>query len=275
MKKETDNDVIIKKKKIASYLGFMLATIAMFIAVIISISNESSTKETSAQGNNSIEGTKLVSMEFGKNINEVKNESVKNNTISENKVEENETKTIQNNIKENQVENKIKENDLVETNANIQEEKKVEKKESDSTTENSNVANVKFIKPVDGEIIKEFSMDSLIYSETLQEWITHRGIDIKAQKATVVKAVSDGKIESIKEDPRYGLSITINHNNGFKSIYSSLLSSEFVKEGEEVKQGQSIGTVGNSAVFESLDGMHLHFELMKDGKYVNPDIYIK
>ena len=115
-------------------------------------------------------------------------------------------------------------------------------------------------------------MDGLIYSNTLQEWITHRGTDIKAEKTTVVKAAADGKIKAIKEDPRYGLSIIIEHSDGFSTVYSSLLSTEFVKEGDSVKQGQSIGTVGNSAV---LDGSHLHFEILKDNEYVNPDIYIK
>ena len=118
-------------------------------------------------------------------------------------------------------------------------------------------------------------MDSLIYSNTLEEWITHRGIDIKAEKTTVVKASAGGTVKYIKEDPRYGLSITIEHSNGFQTVYSSLLSTEFVKEGDVVTQGQSIGTVGNSAVFETADGSHLHFEILKDGEYVNPDIYIK
>ena len=144
-----------------------------------------------------------------------------------------------------------------------------------SNSLNENKTKEKFIKPVDGENITNYSMDSLIYSNTLQEWVTHRGIDIKADKTTVVKASADGTIKSIKEDPRYGLSITIEHSEGFQSVYSCLLSAEFVKEGDTVTQGQSIGTVGNSAVFESAEGSHLHFELLKDGEYVNPDIYVK
>ena len=118
-----------------------------------------------------------------------------------------------------------------------------------------------------------------LFSFCLFKWSLFRGdtigIDIKADKTTVVKASASGTVKYIKEDPRYGLSITIDHKNGFQTVYSSLLSTEFVKEGDEVQQGQSIGTVGNSAVFETLDGSHLHFEIVKDGEYVNPDIYIK
>ena len=67
-----------------------------------------------------------------------------------------------------------------------------------------------------------------MYSETLQEWVVHNGIDIKADKTTVVKAAAAGKVSSIKNDPRYGLTITIEHSNGFKTVYANLLTAEFV-----------------------------------------------
>lgn len=134
---------------------------------------------------------------------------------------------------------------------------------------------LEFAAPVAGEIIKDFATDSLIYSKTLEEWTTHSGIDIKAEKMTIVTASESGTIESIKNDPRYGLTITINHKNGFKTIYSNLLSTEFVKEGEEVDKGQTIGTVGESASFEVAEEAHLHFEIYKDGVLVNPTIYLK
>ena len=115
----------------------------------------------------------------------------------------------------------------------------------------------------------------MIYSETLDEWTTHLGIDFKAEKTEVVKAAADGIIKSIKNDPRYGLTVVIEHSNGFESIYASLLSSEFVTVGEEVKQGDSIGTVGNTATFEIADDTHLHFELKQNGNSVDPNIYLR
>ena len=124
-------------------------------------------------------------------------------------------------------------------------------------------------------IFLKFAKDNLIYSETLEEWITHTGIDIKADRTTVVKATADGTVKSIKNDPRYGLTVTIEHADGYTSVYSSLLTAEFVKEGEKVTQGQTIGTVGNSAVFEVAEDNHLHFELLKDGSNINPEIYLK
>lgn len=132
-----------------------------------------------------------------------------------------------------------------------------------------------FEKPVEGEITKEYAKDNLIYSETLKEWITHMGIDIKADKTTVVKAAEEGTVKTIKNDPRYGITVVIEHQDGFQTVYANLLTSEFVVEGEKIEKGQSVGTVGNTAVFEIADEPHLHFEILKDSIQVDPTLYIK
>ncbi len=157
------------------------------------------------------------------------------------------------------------------TNTNSQEENKAVA----TNTEPEKVKEPEFTMPVEGEIMRNYAKDSLIYSETLEEWIIHLGIDIKAARTTVVKAAEAGTVTSIKNDPRYGLTITIEHVNGFKTVYSNLLTTEFVEEGEKVEKGQSIGTVGNSAAFEIVDEPHLHFEIIKDDENVDPNIYIK
>ena len=153
------------------------------------------------------------------------------------------------------------------------EEKPVENKKEE--TKQEEVKDPSFVKPADGEIVKDYSKDNLVYSSTLEEWTTHLGIDIAIQKTDVVKAVADGKVKSIKNDPRYGLTVVIEHQNGFESIYSSLLTAEFITVGEEIKQGSTIATVGNTATFEIADTTHLHFEMKKDGQNVDPNIYIK
>ena len=152
------------------------------------------------------------------------------------------------------------------------------KKEKLDNSVNSSVIKetpkITFISPISGPVLREFSGDSLVYSDTLKEWIIHKGIDIKADKTSVVKAAADGKVFAIKNDPRYGLTVIINHDNGYQTIYSNLLTSEFVVEGEEIKAGQSIGTVGNTASFEILDDYHLHFELLQNNKHLDPSIFI-
>lgn len=134
---------------------------------------------------------------------------------------------------------------------------------------------ITFVKPTEGEIICEYAKDNLIYSETLKEWITHTAIDIKADKTSVIKSAADGIIKSIVNDPRYGLTVVIGHDEGYETVYSNLLTAEFVVVGEEVTQGQTIGTAGNTAAFESNMDCHLHFELLKDGEYLDPSIYLK
>ena len=113
-----------------------------------------------------------------------------------------------------------------------------------------------------------------MYSNTLQEWVTHNGVDIKADKTSVVKAAAEGTVSAIKNDPRYGLTVIITHDDGYQTVYSNLLTAEFVVKGEKVEGGQTIGTVGNSASFEIEDEYHLHFELLKDNEYLNPVNYI-
>lgn len=154
--------------------------------------------------------------------------------------------------------------------------------ETTQETESNNVVQVEepakeleFAYPVEGEIIKDFAIDNLVFSETLQEWIVHKGIDIKADRTSVVKASEEGTIKSIKNDPRYGLTVIIEHRDGYKTIYSNLLTTEFVTEGEQVEKGQTIGTVGNSSAFEIADEPHLHFEMLKDEEPLNPTLYLK
>ena len=132
---------------------------------------------------------------------------------------------------------------------------------------------LKFIVPLEGEIYKDYSESTLIYSETLEEWTVHLGVDIKAEKGTPVIAAEDGTVESIKNDPRYGLTIILAHEDGFKTIYSNLQTAEFVQEGQTIEKGKTIASVGENASFEISEGAHLHFEMTKDGEKVNPTIY--
>ena len=140
---------------------------------------------------------------------------------------------------------------------------------------NAEVKELEFIMPVEGTVFREFAKDSLVYSNTLKEWITHTALDIEADKTTVVKAAEEGEISAIKTDPRYGITVIIKHQDGFETRYANLLTAEYVEVGEKVTKGQTIGTVGNTASFEILDNYHLHFETLKDNEYVDPNLYIK
>ena len=217
---------------------------------------------------NTLENTNSasVSTEIGKSVEEAKNETTNNTAIQSNTNSANNTS--------NQAKNSVSSKSPNATNSNNTSNKKETNKPVETKTKEGQ-KELNFEKPVDGEIVKEYAKDNLLYSNTLQEWTTHLGIDIKADKTTVVKAAEAGTVKTIKNDPRYGLTIVIEHENGYQTIYSNLLSSEFVVEGEKVEKGQSIGTVGNTAAFEIADEAHLHFEVLKDSIQVDPNIYLK
>lgn len=207
------------------------------------------------------ENSESVSTQIGKTVDESEKENT-NTNVNTSTNKQNTSINNTNTSKENTTTN----SNNTTTNANTAKEKVEESKEDKE---------IVFIMPVEGEIIKGYAKDNLVYSETLQEWIVHQAIDIKADSREVVKAAADGTVTAIKNDPRYGLTVIIEHDGGFKTVYSNLLTAEFVVEGEAVKQGQTIGTVGSSATFEIADDTHLHFEMLKDSVYVDPSIYIK
>ena len=212
-----------------------------------------------------------ASTEIGKSVNEMSNELKQNNknNITVNNSSVNNTTSNNTTSKTSESNNVLTTNKINTNNTTSQTNSKAEEK-----TENKNVE-LSFSKPVEGDIVRDFAVDNLIYSNTLQEWTTHTGIDIKADKTTVVKSAEAGTVKTIKNDPRYGLTIIIEHENGFQTVYSNLLTSEFVVEGEKVEKDQSLGTVGNTAAFEVADEPHLHFEILKDSAQVDPNIYLK
>lgn len=244
-------------------------------------------KENAVSDSNSVDSKSASTDLSENNINNVNNvNNVKQNDVistnassvsgkdgknGKNKMADNKSVSLNNQNNQNNTTGQNNQN-----NQNKQNQSNTENNGDASKNANSTENKAEFIRPIEGETAKIFSMDSLIYSETLQEWVTHRGIDIKAEKGAEVKAIADGTIKSIKTDPRYGISIIIKHSKGFESVYACLLNeAQGLKEGDTIKQGQVIGNVGNSGVFESAEGMHLHFEMTKDGDYVNPDIYVK
>lgn len=260
--------------KVLLYVGtaiFVMLAIAIGIVMYLStkINNESTEdvgkvveENQSTETENTINDTESASTEIGKTVEEQEN----TNTVKEEAKESSTIETEQENANTaTTTKTETKQENTNNVTENIQEENKVTETKKEIT----------FVKPVEGDVIGEFAKDNLIYSETLKEWITHPGIDIKADKTSVVKASADGIVKSIVNDPRYGLTVIIEHDDGYETVYSNLLTAEFVVEGEEIQASQTIGTVGNTASFESNMDSHLHFELLKDGEYLDPNIYLK
>ncbi len=259
--------------KIILYTLIGIAVLALIVFAILmysknindEVKDSTMTLEQMAKASENEDETQSTGTEIGKSINEVQQENNTTNSTNTNNSNMLNTSNTTNtqNTSTNTTNNVTNETNANTTTNNTETQTKETKKE------------LSFQKPVEGDIVREYAKDNLIYSNTLEEWTTHLGIDIKADKTTVVKSAEAGTVKSIKNDPRYGLTVVVEHADNFQTIYSNLLTSEFVVEGETIEKGQAIGTVGNTAVFEIADEPHLHFEILKDNVQVDPSIYIK
>ncbi len=129
--------------------------------------------------------------------------------------------------------------------------------------------------PVDGEIIQSFSGGELVKSPTTGVWQTHNGIDIAASLGDAVYPMDDGIVLKVEDDPLWGISVTIDHQNGIYSRYCSLNAGVTVTEGDSVTNTSPIGAVGDTADVESSQATHLHFEVMQGETYIDPAAYIQ
>ncbi|MBE5039557.1 peptidoglycan DD-metalloendopeptidase family protein [Ructibacterium gallinarum] len=139
----------------------------------------------------------------------------------------------------------------------------------------TNTANGKILleKPVSGAIIKDYSADELVYSETMQDWRVHEGIDFAAEEGTDVKAAADGTVQSIDENGMLGTCVILKHSDGTQTLYGNLQENSGPPIGTEVKTGDTIGKAGKTAALEIMDPAHIHFEVIVSEKSVNPHDY--
>lgn len=127
----------------------------------------------------------------------------------------------------------------------------------------------KFVHPSSKEVLKKFSGENPVYSQTMNDWRTHGGTDFKADPGSDVKAITSGTVKSVYNDKIYGITAVIEHEGGFEAHYSGLADGVAVQPSDTLVAGQEIGKLG-SIPGESADGPHLHLSIKKDGKLINP-----
>ena len=103
------------------------------------------------------------------------------------------------------------------------------------------------------------------------QWYLHKGIDIAGTPGTPIVASANGKVVSLGYDPNYGLNVWIRHKYGFRTRYSHMRSIS-VSEGQDVVQGQRLGTLGNTGIST---GPHLDFIVMLGTDVVDPAAFLK
>lgn len=144
----------------------------------------------------------------------------------------------------------------IEIKKDIQEEKRKEK----ATINGVYIA----VVPVRGSITSRYGAREAIRDHT------HKGLDIAAKTGTPIKAAASGKVTYSGTMGGYGNLIIIDHGNGVTTRYGHC-NKLYKKVGAEVNAGDVIAAVGNTG---NSTGSHLHFEIRKDGIYVNPSQYL-
>ena len=142
--------------------------------------------------------------------------------------------------------------------------------ENDKPTLNNTIP--EFSLPAIGVLAKKHSVDTQVFSPTLNEYRVHLGIDIATEEAAPVCAMAAGTVAQIWEDPMMGWSIAISHTGDAVTVYKNLSKqfAEGIAVGAEVEAGQLLGCVGDTAMIELAEEPHLHMEMTVKGLQVDP-----
>jgi murein DD-endopeptidase MepM/ murein hydrolase activator NlpD len=157
----------------------------------------------------------------------------------------------------------------------VQEDENLEVGGDEDSTTNEPVVNTPVGMMMPLETVSIANDYGFYHNKTLNNYYEHKGVDFSAEVGTEVLAVQDGVIESIyKDDVLTGTEITVNHGDGVKTVYRFVTANEDLKVGTSVKRGDCIATVAEATGDEYKDGAHLHFEIQKNGKVVDPAAYL-
>lgn len=126
---------------------------------------------------------------------------------------------------------------------------------------------VLYVLPLTNEVMKTFSDGKQFFSQTMNDWRTHNGVDFKGEANQEVKALADGTVVAVGEDPLWGKILEIDHGFGVRSRYCGVTSD--LAAGTEVKVNDVIGTLSEIPC-ELLEDPHLHLEIFVKDAYVDP-----
>ncbi len=120
------------------------------------------------------------------------------------------------------------------------------------------------ISPVDGWITKR------VIKDPDKPYNNHLGLDFAAKEGTPIRTTAPGIVHDVSNDTYFGLSVTVKHKFGYITRYGHCLQT-LVSKGDVVKRGQTIALIGNTG---RSTAPHVHYEILKDGKNVDPIEYV-
>lgn len=140
--------------------------------------------------------------------------------------------------------------------------------------EKETMSNV-FTWPAKGEVLRDYSVETLSFDPTLGDWRTHSGMDIAASEGVQVLSISAGMVSQVYEDDLMGTTVVVDHGGGLQSWYSNLSQETAVAQGDKVEIGSVLGTVGGTAIMEVGMEPHVHLETTLNGNPVDPKDYLE
>lgn len=132
-----------------------------------------------------------------------------------------------------------------------------------------------FTWPVQGTVLRDYSVETLSLDPTLGDWRTHGGLDIAAAQGVKVLSISAGTVDQVYTDGLMGTTVVVDHGGGLQSWYCNLADEVLVEAGDTVDIGSELGTVGSSAIAEVGVDSHVHLETLLNGQPVDPREYLK
>ncbi len=178
----------------------------------------------------------------------------------------------------------LPETDLVNEGASVEEEALdvIEEIAEEINTEEANVdeaivaptlnfsENDGLVRPVTGDILMHYSMDSSIYFATLDQYKYNPAVVFSAEQGSPVNACAQGKVIDIYDDAKIGKAVTLDLGNGYRATYGQLENIEVTLD-SYVEAGDVLGFVGAPTKYYSVEGSNLYFMLTKDDAAVNPE----
>lgn len=126
------------------------------------------------------------------------------------------------------------------------------------------------LRPLEGETLLPFSMDSSIYFSTLDQYKYNPALMLQAEEGAAVAACAAGNVVDIFQDAEIGHAVTMEIGDGYQITYGQLKEIN-VSVGSYVEAGELIGQVAQPTKYYSLEGANLYLKLTMDGTPVNPE----
>lgn len=161
--------------------------------------------------------------------------------------------------------------DTTQSDESAEEEPETANEVQESTEEETEqtAAALTFTIPIERDISRAYSGDTLEYDETTRDWRTHDAADYSGKQGDAICAIADGTVTMVGDDAIYGKYVVISHAQDMSSLYAGL-NEISVKEGDNISGGKQIAVLGDPMPLEAEQGVHLHLAVTKAGEPVDP-----